>query len=118
MNRPRSPKWAGRGIQKRNEEFHDGGSALDEAEGLSAAMARDEDSGFGGQKGIDDKRSERDESERRPTRKSTDVDHRCQRERPVNVVRRVSNSKNRANRTGDAAKGTGEGKEAPSEGAG
>ena len=91
---------------------------LNEAEGLLAAMARDEDSGFGGQKAIDDERSERDESERRPARESTNVDPRCQRERPVNVLRRASNGKNRANRTGDAAKGAGEGKEASSEGAG
>ena len=91
---------------------------LDEAEELSAVMACDEDSGFGGRKAIDDERSERDESERRPARESTNVDPRCQRERPVNVLRRASNGKNRANRTGDAAKGAGEGKEASSEGAG
>ena len=81
-------------------------------------MARNEDSGFGWRRAIDNERSERDKSERRPERESTDVDPRCQREQPVNVVRRVLNGENRANQTGDAAKGAGEGKEAPSEGAG
>ncbi len=81
-------------------------------------MARDEDSGFGGRKAIDDKQPERDESTRRPARESTDVDPRCKREGPVNVVQRVSNGETQANQTGDAAEGAGEGKEAPSEGVG
>ena len=81
-------------------------------------LARDEDSGFGGRKAINDKRPERDKSTRRPVRESTNVDPRCKREGPVDVVRRVSNDETQANQTGDAAEGAGEGKEAPSEGVG
>jgi hypothetical protein len=81
-------------------------------------MARDKDSGFGGRKAIDDERSERDESEHRPARELTNVDPRCQRKQPVDIVQRVLNGEIWVNRTGDAAESAGEGKEASSEGAG